>query len=174
MELLELMRTRRSIRSYTEERVSEEDINKIVQAGLLSASGKAIRPWEFIVVTDKKIMQKMADCRTGSVKMLKEASCAIAVVGNEDASDVWIEDCSAAMSNMHLMAHALGLGSCWVQGRLRKAEDGRDAEAFVRDILGYPENYKLQAILTVGVPNETRPAYELDKLPMEKVHRNQF
>ena len=45
--------------------------------------------------------------------MLKEAACAIVVVGNEDASDVWIEDCSAVMSNMHLMAHALGLGSCW-------------------------------------------------------------
>ena len=116
----------------------------------------------------------MADCRAGSVKMLKEAPCAIVVVGNEDASDVWTEDCSAAMSNMHLMAHALGLGSCWVQGRLRKAEDGRDTEAFVRDILGYPENYKLQAILTVGVPNEEKAPYELDKLPMEKVHKEKF
>lgn len=174
MELLELMRTRRSIRSYTEEKVSEDDVKKIVQAGILSASGKAIRPWEFIVVTDKEVLLKMADCRAGSVKMLKEAACAIVVVGNEDASDVWVEDCSATMSNMHLMAHALGLGSCWVQGRLRKAEDGRDTEAFVRDILGYPENYKLQAILTVGVPNETKPAYELDQLPMEKVHYGKF
>lgn len=174
MELLELMRTRRSIRSYKDEKVSEEDITKIVQAGLLSASGKAIRPWEFIVVTDKDVLLKMADCRAGSVKMLKEAPCAIVVVGNEEASDVWTEDCSAAMSNMHLMAHALGLGSCWVQGRLRKAEDGRDTEAFVRDILGYPENYKLQAILTVGVPNEEKAPYELDKLPMEKVHKEKF
>lgn len=123
MELLELMRTRHSIRSYGDAPVSEEDITKILQAGMLSASGKAIRPWEFIVVTDKDVLQKMSDCRAGSVKMLKEAACAIVVVGNEDASDVWIEDCSAVMSNMHLMAHALGLGSCWVQGRLRKAED---------------------------------------------------
>ena len=56
-----------------------------------------------IVVTDKDVLQKMSDCRAGSVKMLKEAACAIVVVGNEDASDVWIEDCSAVMSNMHLM-----------------------------------------------------------------------
>lgn len=174
MELLELMRTRHSIRSYTDAPVSEEDITKILQAGMLSASGKGIRPWEFIVVTDKDVLQKMSDCRAGSVKMLKKAACAIVVVGNEDASDVWIEDCSAVMSNMHLMAHALGLGSCWVQGRLRKAEDGRDTEAFVRDILGYPENCKLQAILTVGVPNEEKAPYELDKLPMKKVHYGKF
>ena len=78
------------------------------------------------------------------------------------------------MSNMHLMAHALGLGSCWVQGRLRKAEDGRDTEAFVRDILGYPENYKLQAILTVGVPAEEKKPYELSDLPTEKIHYGKF
>ena len=174
MELLELMRTRRSVRSYKDDAVSEEDITKILQAGMLSASGKAIRPWDFIVVEDKVVLQKMAGCRAGSVKMLKEAACAIVVVGNGDASDVWIEDCSAVMSNMHLMAHALGLGSCWVQGRLRKADDGRDTDEYVRDILGYPENYKLLAILTVGVPNEEKAAYELDKLPVEKIHREKF
>ena len=69
MELLELMRTRHSIRSYGDAPVSEEDITKILQAGMLSASGKAIRPWEFIVVTDKDVLQKMSDCRAGSVKL---------------------------------------------------------------------------------------------------------
>ena len=174
MDLLEIMRTRRSIRSYKNESVSEENITKILEAGLLSASGKAIRPWEFIVVEDKDTLQKLSDCRAGGVKMLREAACAIAVVGDKEASDVWLEDCSAVMSNMHLMAHALGLGSCWVQGRLRKAENGRDTEAFVREILGYPEQYGLQAILTIGVPNEEKEGYALDKLPMEKVHREKF
>ncbi len=89
-------------------------------------------------------------------------------------TDVWIEDCSVAMSNMHLAAHSLGLGSCWVQGRLRKANDGRDTEDFLRDILEFPENYKLQAILTVGVPNEERGAYGLSQLPMDKVHIGKF
>lgn len=174
MDLLEIMRTRRSVRSYKQEEVSEKDITAIVQAGLLSASGKAIRPWDFVVVKDKETLQKMAGCRVGTVKMLKEAACAIAVLGNSDATDVWIEDCSVAMSNMHLMAHSLGLGSCWVQGRLRPSDDGRDAEAYVRDILGFPENYKLLAILTVGVPNEEKEGYDLDKLPMDKVHMEKF
>ena len=174
MDLLEIMRTRRSIRSYKDEKVSEADITKILEAGMLSASGKAIRPWEFVVVEDKNTLQKLSECRAGGVKMLREAACAIAVVGDKNASDVWIEDCSTVMGNMHLMAHALGLGSCWVQGRLRKAEDGRDTEAFVRDILGYPEQYGLLAILTVGVPNEEKEGYELDKLPTEKIHREKF
>ena len=160
MELLELMRTRRSIRKYTDAPVSEENITKILQAGMLSATGKGIRPWEFIVVTDKDVLQKMADCRAGSVKMLKEAPCAIVVLGNEDASDVWTEDCSAVMSNMHLMAHALGLGSCWVQGRSREAVDGRYTEAYVRDLLGYPENEKVQANLRIGVPAQEKAPYE--------------
>lgn len=174
MDLLEVMRTRRSIRSYKNEAVSEKDIKTILEAGLLSASGKAIRPWEFIVVENKQTLQKMSDCRAGGVKMLKEAACAIAVVGDQEASDVWIEDCAAVMSNMHLMAHALGLGSCWVQGRLRKAEDGRDTEDFVKEILSYPDNYRLLAILTVGVPNEKKEGYALENLPEEKIHRETF
>lgn len=72
MDLLEIMRTRRSIRSYKNESVSEENITKILEAGLLSASGKAIRPWEFIVVEDKDNLQKLSDCRAGGVKMLRE------------------------------------------------------------------------------------------------------
>ena len=174
MELLELMRTRRSIRSYKDEKVSKEDITKIVQAGLLAESGRAIRPWEFIVVEDKETLMKMSACRAGGVKMLREAAVAIVVVANGEATDVWTEDCSVAMAQMHLMAHALGLGSCWVQGRLRKAENGQDTESFVREILAYPENYRLEAILTIGVPNEVKEGYDLEQLPVEKVHQEKF
>ena len=79
--------------------------------------------------------------------MLKEAQCAIVVIGDETEQDVWIEDCSVAMANMHLMASSLGIGSCWVQGRLRNADE-KTTEEFVRERLGFPENYRLEAILT--------------------------
>lgn len=174
MELLDLMRTRHSIRSYTAEPVAEEDIMKILQAALLSESGKAIRPWEFVQVQDKDTLQKLSNCRKGGVKMLREAQCAVAVLGDEEKSDVWTEDCAVALHNMHMMAHSLGLGSCWVQGRLRVAEDDRSAEEYARDILGFPENYRLLGILTIGHPNEEKPAYELADLPMEKVHKEKF
>ena len=100
--------------------------------------------------------------------MLKEAQCAIVVIGDETEQDVWIEDCSVAMANMHLMASSLGIGSCWVQGRLRNADE-KTTEEFVRERLGFPENYKLEAILTLGMPDAEVPAHQLDELPMEKI-----
>ena len=170
MEFLDMLKKRRSIRQYTEEKITEEQLQMVINAGLLSPSSRSIRPWELIVVQNKDTLQKMSECRVGSAKMLANASVAIVVIADAEKSDVWTEDCSIVMSNMHLMADSLGLGSCWVQGRLRKAEDGRDTEAYVRDILGYPENDKLQAILTIGVPDEEKAPYELSDLPMDKVH----
>lgn len=174
MELLEMMCRRRSVRSYTTEPVPEEAVEKILQAGLLSASGKAIRPWEFILVRNRETLNALSGCRTAPVKMLREADCAIAVIANGEKSDVWVEDCSVAMANMHLMADSLGLGSCWVQGRLREASDGRTAEEFVRDLLGYPETYHLEAILTLGMPDDRPAPHSLDQLSMDKIHREKF
>ena len=61
MELIQMMQNRRSVRKYTGEPVGEEALKKVVQAGLLSESGKGLRPWEFIVVQDKEMLRKMAD-----------------------------------------------------------------------------------------------------------------
>ena len=174
MELLDMMRSRRSIRKYTEEEIPEESLTKILQAGLLSESGKAKRPWEFIVVKDKAMLDELAGCREGGVAMLKEAKCAIVVIGDAEAQDVWVEDCSVAMTNMHMMADHLGVGSCWLQGRLRNADADTTTEEYVRARLGFPEKYKLQAILVLGMPAAKADAYELDKLPMEKVHYEKF
>ena len=116
----------------------------------------------------------MSDCRVGAAKMLAGADCAIVVVGDEQKGDVWIEDCAVAMANMHLMADSLGLGSCWIQGRLREAADGSSTEDYLRKLLGFPENYRLEAILSVGVPENHGAPYELETLSMSKVHRETF
>ena len=83
MDLLEIMRTRRSIRSYKNESVSEENITKILEAGLLSASGKAIRPWEFIVVEDKAILEELSNS-SPYAKCVAHAPVAIVVVYRTD------------------------------------------------------------------------------------------
>ena len=107
--------------------------------------------------------------------MLETAGCAVVVFGNADVTpDVWVEDCSIAMSNMHLMADALGLGSCWIQGRCREAENGQTTEEFCRELLGVPENYKLEAILSVGVPGERPAGYTEADLKEEKIHWEKF
>lgn len=174
MELLNYFQNRRSVRSYTGASVPEEAVNQILQAGLMSASGKAIRPWEFIVVRSRETLNALAECRTAPVKMLRECDCAIVVLGDESRSDVWVEDCSVAMANMHLMADGLGIGSCWVQGRLREAADGRSTEDFVRSLLGFPAHLRLEAILTLGMPDQHPEPHHLENLPTEKIHREKF
>lgn len=170
MKLLEIMQNRRSVRKYTGERITDENIEEILQAGLLSASSRGFRPWEFIVVRDRKMLDKMASCRDGAANMLKGADTAIVVIADGDKSDVWIEDCSIVMSNMHLMADSLGIGSCWIQGRLRTAAEGGSTEDYLRGLLGFPQNRKLEAILSLGMPEKHAPAYELNSLATEKIH----
>ena len=174
MELLEIMKNRRSVRTYTGEPVPQEKLDLILQAGLLSASGKAIRPWELIVVRNKETVAKMAACRAMGAKMLEDADCAVVVIADETKSDVWTEDCSIVMANMHLMADALGVGSCWIQGRLRVAADDRSTEEYLREMLQYPENMRLQAILSLGMPKNKPAARTLEELPMEKVHQEKY
>lgn len=174
MKLLEIMQNRRSVRKYTGETIANEKIEEILQAGLLSASSRAFRPWEFIVVRDKEMLDKMASCRDGAANMLKGADAAIVVIADGEKSDVWIEDCSIVMSNMHLMADSLGIGSCWIQGRLRVTGEGESTEDYLRRLLGFPQNMKLEALLSLGMPEKHAPAYELDSLAKEKIHWERY
>ena len=174
MELLEIMKKIRSIRKYTGEAIPDEKLQKILEAGLLSPSSRGRRPWELIVVRDKDTLKKMSECRVGSAKMLENAAAAIVVVADEEKTDVWAEDCSIVMSNMHLMADSLGVGSCWIQGRLRNAPDGRSAEEYLRDILGYPEKIRLEAILSLGIPAVHPEGHSLEDIPGNKVHYEKY
>ena len=180
MSLLEMLQKRHSIRKYTDANISDQDLQTILQAGLLSASGRAARPWEFIVVRNKETLQKMSESRVGAAKMLANANAAIVVIADESKTDVWVEDCSIAMSNMHLAASTLGIGSCWIQGRLRTATSADSGTAsittedYVRECLHFPEGYKLEAILSLGMPAEEKTPAELSKLPFEKIHYEKF
>ena len=171
--MVELLQERRSIRRYTGEAVPEESLKQILQAGLLSPSGHNAKPWEFVVVKDRETLDKLSQCREGSAEMLKGAYCAGVVLGDEEKTDVWTEDCSAAMMNMHLTASSLGVGSCWIQGRLRTV-NGKSTEAVVKEILGFPDHYRLEAILSLGMPAVHPEARKLEDLPMEQIHWEKF
>lgn len=174
MELLDMMKQRRSVRQYTGEAIPEEKIELVLQAGLYSASGRSRRPWEMIVVRDKEVLSKMAQCRTHGSAMLSGADCAIVVIADPTKTDVWTEDCSIVMANMHLMADHLGIGSCWIQGRLREAPDGRLTKAYLRELLDYPETYELEAILSMGIAANHPAPYALEDLPLNQIHREKF
>ena len=119
MEILDIFANRRSVRKYAQGPLEDEALDKILKAGLLAPSGHARRPWEFILVRDKQMLEQLSGCRSSGANMLKQAAAAIVVIADEQKQDVWIEDCSVALGYMHLAASALNLGSCWVQVRLR-------------------------------------------------------
>ncbi len=174
MELIEILENRRSVRTYTGEPLSGEEIEMIVNAGLLSPSSRGKQSAEFIVVRDRETLKKLSECREGSAKMLAGAQCAIVVIGNESLTDVWTEDCSIAMSNMHLMADSLGLGSCWIQGRLRTAPDGRTTEEYVRECLGFPEDCRLEGILSIGRPQSKGEPRSVYSMSSERIHMEKY
>lgn len=174
MNLMELLQQRRSVRNYTGQTVPEEALNKVLQAGLLSPSGRGICPWEFIVVRNRETLDRIAHSRASGAAMLSGADCAIVVLGDESKTDVWVEDCSIAMYNMHLMADALGLGSCWIQGRRRADANGTATEEVLRDLLHFPESCRLEAILSLGMPQSHPAPHSLDALDNGKIHQEQF
>lgn len=175
MSLLEILQKRRSVRRYTEHSLDPELLKQIIAAGLLSASSRSLRPWELIVVQDKAMLERLADCRAGgAAKMLAGAQAAIVVIADSDRADTWIEDASIVMANMHLMADSLGVGSCWIQGRLRQAPTGESTESYVQRLLGFPGGYQLEAILSLGLPDGHPPRVELSELAWDKVHQERF
>ena len=173
-ELMKFMQSRRSVRKYTGEAVGQEQLEQILKAGLLAPSSRSRRPWELILVENKETLRRMADCRDHGAKMLEGAAAAIVVLTDPERSDVAVEDSAVVMAQMHLMAHAMGLGSCWIQSRLRTAADGRSTTEYLRELLDIPEGKDVEAILSLGVPDHCPKGYRDEDLPTEKIHRERY
>ena len=169
MEMLEVMRRRRSVRRYTEEKISDEQLKQIVSAALLAPSGHSKYPCEFIVVKNHALLEKMSHCRKGVAKMLEGAAAAVVVIADKDKSDTFVEDSCVAIMSMELAATSIGVGNCWIQVRNREAEDDSPSEEFLRGLLNFPTNFACQAILSLGFPAKEPRARELDKLNFDKV-----
>lgn len=157
MNVLEAIRKRRSIRKYTADPIPRADLETIVDAGRLAASGNNRQPWEFIAVTDPAMIERFKI----SGEWITKANAVIVVV-MDPASRWWIEDGAAAIQNMLLASTALGYGACWVEG------DALTREEQLKAVLGVPEEKRLMALVPVGVPAET-PSPE--KKPLDKVLR---
>ena len=170
----DLFLRRHSIRRYTDEPVSPEDVKTIVEAGLLAPSSKRARPWQFILVEDKEMLARLAECKPDYAQSIKNAPLAIVVCSDPSKSDCFVEDASVAATMMHIQATALGLGSCWVEVRHRFSADGEPAEVMVQEVLGIPADLPVMCILSVGHSAEERRPVDPSKLLWEKVHVGTF
>lgn len=166
----ELLINRRSIRRYTTEPVDADQVRMILEAALMSPSSKSVRPWQFIVVEDKEMLEKLSNCKPNYATSIASAPLAVVVTADTTRSDAWIEDASIAAVFMQLQAQDFGLGSCWVEVRERFGADGLPAEEYVREALGIPEQFSVLCIVTIGHKDEERKPINPEKLLWEKVH----
>lgn len=174
MELIQIMKNRRSIRKYTGDKISRDKLNLILQAGLLAPSSKNIRPVEFIVIEDKNILKKLSKSKQAGAGMLSDASCAVVVIADTRKADAWIEDCSLAMGYMMLMAESLGIAACWVQERLRKTLLRKDSGIYVKELLEIPNDYEVEAILSLGISKKAEEPRIWDEIEQSKIHWGNF
>lgn len=161
MDALEAIRRRRSVRRYTGDPIPREDLEKIVDAGRLAASGNNRQPWDFIVVTDRAMIDRLKV----AAGWMDKAGAIIAVV-LDPSSRWWLEDGSAAVENMLIASTALGYGSCWLEGYTLPREEEFKA------LLGVPEGKRLLTLVPFGVPAE-RPTVEKKSLE-EVIHWEKY
>ncbi len=165
-ELIQTIFSRRSIRKYTSEPVSEEAIQTLLEAAMAAPSANNSQPWRFVVVTERKTLDALAEAHPYG-KMLFQATLAVAVCGDPAASAYWEQDCSAATENLLLAATALGLGAVWLGVHPRE-----DRVSAVRRVLNIPDHIVPLCLLSIGHPAEHKePRTQYDEA---KVHRERW
>lgn len=163
---IENIMSRKSVRKYLPKPVEKEKVQTLLKAGMAAPSGKDVRPWEFVVVTDRAALDSMA-AALPYAKMLTHAPMAIVVCGDTTKSSYWYLDCSAATQNILLAAEALELGAVWTA-----ACPYDDRMAVVSRYTALPKHIKPLCVIPVGYP--AMPHSPKDKWDESKVHENKF
>ena len=163
-----------AVNKYEDRAVEQEKVDSILRSALMSPASKRTNGWEFIVVDDRELLQKMSTCRELGSKFVADAPMAIVVCASPEKSDVWFEDASIAALIIQLAAQDLDLGSCWVQVYNRMHTETETAGEYIRGLLNIPESLEVLNIVTLGYKNEERKPYDEEKLSYDKLHRNTF
>ena len=169
MDVLEAIHTRRSIRAYQNKPVPEELIQKLLATAMQAPSARNQQPWQFVVIDDRATLAKIPPFMPNAA-MAGNAPLAILVCGDlslEKSPGYWMVDCAAAVENMLLAAHALGLGAVWCGVYPREARmDG------LRQLIGLPKNVIAHSLVVLGYAAEQVPAE--DRYRPERVRRNHW
>lgn len=171
-DIIEIIKTRRSVRDYKEDPVSDEDIKFLIDCARYAPSGSNTQPWGFLVIQNKEMIQKLSDSgkkamiplaekitnnpknaagfisylKTKGTNLFHNAPLLLIIFGNEKSVTAdW--DCAMAAQNMMLAAHSRGIGSCWIGLALPALMDEK-----ILQELGAPSGYKAVAPLIFGYP----------------------
>lgn len=169
METLKAISTRRSIRQFTSQEISEDLVEKILRAGMQAPSARNYQPWHFTVITDRKLLDKIPQVHPYA-KMMYQATLAILVCGDlklEKSVEYCAINCSAATQNILLAAHDLGLGAVWLGVYPREERIKGLAKVF-----NLPDHIVPISLIACGYPAEKIDAE--DRFKKERVHRNEW
>jgi nitroreductase len=169
MDAMEAILTRRSVRQYTSEPVSEQTIQALLQAAMSAPSAGNQQPWQFIVIDARQMLDAIPGVHPFA-RMLQQAPLAILVCGDltrERGPGFWVQDCSAATQNLLLAARAQGLGAVWLGVYPRE-----ERIAGLRELLGLPEHVVPLALVSIGHPASEQRV--VDRYDEGRVHRNRW
>jgi len=173
--MLDIIKKRRSIRKYQQKEVDDSKLNEILKAAMFSPSACHTRPWEFIIVKDKKTKDRLSQV-TPWASFAKDAPVVLIVCADTkkaftvEKSTTWIEDASIAAEHIYLETTNQGLGTCWIQIRGLKTDAGKDSEKQVRELLNVPEHIKILCLFPIGYPKEEKPEHSDSEYEEPKVH----
>lgn len=167
--MIDLLRSRRSIRRYEERAIEPSTIEQLKEAALRAPSSRGISPWTFFFVTDPDVLSSLSNVKDNHSQFIAHAPLAVVISAEESASDVWIEDCAIAGIVIQLTAADLGLGSCWVQIRNRADGSGASSEDRVREILDIDRGMRVDSIISLGYPAQSPPPVPAEKLLWDRI-----
>ena len=168
MDALDAILTRRSIRRYTTEPISDEVLETLLKAAM-AAPTAASQPWHFVVIRDRSSMEAITNFHPHA-EMLKQAQVAIAVCGDPLQGHLtgrWPLDCSAATENILIAANALGLGACWVG--MYPVEERIEG---LRGLLGLPGHVIPLSMVALGYPAEQKDPS--NRFKRDRIHRERW
>lgn len=166
---MDFILSRRSIRKYTGEPVTDEEILSVLKAAMSAPSAGNQQPWHFIVIRDREILDRIPEFHQYA-QMMRDAPAAIMVCGDESLEKFkgfWEQDCSAATQNALIAAHSLGLGAVWVgihpvEFRVEQC----------RKLLDIPEGVIPFSVIPLGHPDEEKPPSE--RFEPSRIHYNRW
>ena len=166
MNVFDAIMNRRSIRKYTDEPVTDEQITKILESAMMAPSAGNGQPWQFVVVRDKHTQAEIKKINQYA-QMAERAPVGILVCGDlslEKFAGYWVQDCSAAVQNILLAVHALGLGAVWTG-----ITPMEDRIAGFKKLFGLPEQVIPLGYIPIGHPDQ-QPKSE-SRYKAERVHQ---
>ena len=169
METSDTIKTRKSVRKFSEKEISPNDIDALKEALLHSPTSRNRDTWNFYFVYDSALLKKLSRCKEDGSALIDGAKLAVVICGDENICDVWIEDASVSAIILQLAAHSLGIGSCWVQVRGRKHNAQKTAEEYVHETLNIPENRRVLSIIALGYSAEERNLQTQKNLRFDKI-----